>query len=105
MRAGHPRSCLKYGTMEEKQPLPETLVTSKEKKRDILHLLLSVRPPIFPWCSLISQSFPGGSDGKASAYNAGDRGSIPGLGRYLEEGNGNPLQYSSLENPMDGGTW
>ena len=45
--------------------------------------------------------FPGGSDGKASAYNAGDVGSIPGLGRSAEEGNGNPLQYSCLENPMD----
>ena len=49
--------------------------------------------------------FPGGSDGKASAYNAGDLGSIPGLGRFPEEGNGNPLQYSCLENPMDGGAW
>ena len=47
--------------------------------------------------------FPGGSDGKASAYNAGDLGSIPGLGRSSGEGNGNPLQYSCLENPMDGG--
>ena len=49
--------------------------------------------------------FPGGSDGKASAYNTGDLGSIPGLGRSPGEGNGNPLQYSCLENPMDGGTW
>ena len=40
---------------------------------------------------------------KASAYNVGDRGSIPGLGRSPGEGNGNPLQYSCLENPMDGG--
>ena len=48
-----------------------------------------------------SMDFPGGSDGKASAYNAGDPGSIPGLGRSPGEGNGNPLQYSSLENPMD----
>ena len=47
----------------------------------------------------------GGSDGKASAYNAGDLGSIPGSGRSPGEGNGNPLQYSYLENPMDGGTW
>ena len=46
---------------------------------------------------------PGGSDGKASAYNVGDPGSIPGLGRSSGEGNGNPLQYSCLENPMDGG--
>ena len=49
--------------------------------------------------------FPGDSDGKASAYNMGDPGSIPGLGRSPEEGNGTPLQYSFLENPMDGGAW
>ena len=47
--------------------------------------------------------FPGGSDGEASACNEGDPGSIPGLGRPPGEGNGNPLQYSCLENPMDGG--
>ena len=49
--------------------------------------------------------FPGGSDGKVSAYNAGDLGSIPGSGRSPGEGNGNPLQYSCLENPVDRGTW
>ena len=49
--------------------------------------------------------FPGGSDVKASACNAGDLGLIPGSGRSPGEGNGNPLQYSCLENPMDGGTW
>ena len=42
---------------------------------------------------------------KASAYNAGDPGSIPVLGRSPGEGNGTPLQYSSLENPMDRGAW
>ena len=42
---------------------------------------------------------------KASAYNGGDLGSIPGLGRSPGGGNGNPLQYSCLENPMDGGVW
>ena len=46
-----------------------------------------------------------GSDGKASTYNGGDPGSIPGFGRSSGEGNGNPLQYSCLENPMDGGAW
>ena len=46
-----------------------------------------------------------GSDGKASAYNEGDPGSIPGLGRSPGEGNGNPLQHSCLENPMDRGAW
>ena len=49
--------------------------------------------------------FPGSSDGKASAYNAGYPGSIPGLERCLGEGNGSPLQYSYLENPMDRGAW
>ena len=49
--------------------------------------------------------FPGGSEGKVSAYNVGDLGSIPGSGRSLGKGNGNPLQYSCLKNPMDGGTW
>ena len=47
--------------------------------------------------------FPGGSEVKASACNAGDLGLIPGLGRSPGEGNGNPFQYSCLENPMDGG--
>ena len=45
------------------------------------------------------------SDGKGSAYNAGDPGSIPGSGRSPGEGNGNPLQYSCLENPMGRGAW
>ena len=48
---------------------------------------------------------PSGSDGKVSAYNAEDPGSIPGLGRSPGEGNGNPLQYSCLGNPMDRGAW
>ena len=46
-----------------------------------------------------------GSAGKESAYNVGDLGLIPGLGRFSGEGNGNPLQYSCLENPMDGEAW
>ena len=49
--------------------------------------------------------FPGGSDGKASIYNVGDPGSIPGSGRSLGEGNSNLLQYNCLENPMDRGAW
>ena len=65
------------------------------------------------WASLVGKGFdskcdfapPSGSDGKASVYNAGDLDSIPGLGRFPGEGNGKPLQYSCLENPMDGGAW
>ena len=49
--------------------------------------------------------FPHGSDSKASVYNVRDLGLIPGLGRFPGEGNGNPLQYSCLENPMHGGAW
>ena len=48
------------------------------------------------------RGFPSGSDSKASVCNAGDQGSIPGLGRSPGEGNGSPLQYSCLENPMVG---
>ena len=53
--------------------------------------------------SVAKRGFPGGSDGKASVCNEGDPGSIPGLGRSPGEGNGNPLQYSCLENPMEEG--
>ena len=49
--------------------------------------------------------FPGGSDSKASAYNAGDPSSIPGSERSPGEANGHPLQYSCLQIPMDGGAW
>ena len=49
--------------------------------------------------------FPGGSDDKEPTWNAGDLSSIPGLGRFPGEGNGNPIQYSCLENPMDRGVW
>ena len=49
--------------------------------------------------------FPGGSDSKVSAYNVVDPDSIPGLGRSSGDGNGNPLQYSCLDSPMEGGAW
>ena len=55
--------------------------------------------------SVYLMDFPDGSDGKASAYLAEDPGLIPGLGRSSGEGNGNPLQYSCLENPMNRGAW
>ena len=51
------------------------------------------------------KGFPGGSEVKASTCNEGDLGSIPGSGRSPGERNGNPLQYSCLENPMDGEAW
>ena len=54
---------------------------------------------------LVFKGLPGGAEVKASACNVGDLGSIPGLGRSPEEGNGNPLQYSHLENRIDRGAW
>ena len=57
-------------------------------------------------CIILSKpDFPGGSDGKESAYNAGDLSLIPGLGRSPGEGNGHPHQYSGLENSIDRGAW
>ena len=62
--------------------------------------------PACIWVLLVyKRGFPGGSEGKASVCNAGDLGLIPGSGRSPGEGNSNPLQYSCLENPMDGGAW
>jgi len=54
---------------------------------------------------MLMSTLPWGAEVKASACSAGDLGSIPGSGRSPGEGNGNPLQYSCLENPMDGGAW
>ena len=70
--------------------------------------LLSPHPPPLSYPFLyrgnkLASSNSCGSDDKASAFNAGDLGLITGLGRSPREGNGNPLQYSCLENPMDGG--
>ena len=67
----------------------------------ILSLLLIQGDRFEDFFPVLLSSFPGGSEGKASAYNARDPGSIPGSGRSPGEGNGNPLQYSCLENPMD----
>ena len=55
--------------------------------------------------AVINMDFPGVSDGKEYACNVGDQGSIPGSGRSAGEENGNPFQYSCLENPIDKGAW
>ena len=62
-------------------------------------VFLQLQRALSSWTSPVAQK------AKASAYNSGDLGLIPGLGRFPGEGNGNPLQYSCLENPMDGGAW
>ena len=72
-------------------------------------LLLGQKGKLFCWssfkCLTNVWAYPGGSDGKESARNAGDLGSIPGSGRSPGRGHGNPLKYSCLENPMDRGAW
>ena len=79
------------------------LVMDREAWRAAIHGVAKSWTRLNDWTELIA--FPGGSDSKASAYNVGDLGSIPGSGRSPGEGNGNPLQYSCLENAMDGGDW
>ena len=69
------------------------------------HSGILAHPPPKKGAPINIWGFPGGSDGKASACNAGDLGSIPESGRSPGEGNGNPLQYSCLENSMDRGAW
>ena len=60
---------------------------------------------VAPRLEYVFRGFPGGSEDKTSTCNSGDPGSIPGLGRSPGERNGNPLQYSCLENPTDRGAW
>ena len=109
------------GTLENHQPLGQGvyyLTLDGDSKHFTFHCspvtLAFADFPVFilscpSWneidTTVISISFPSGSDGKASTYNMGDLGSIPGSGRSPGEGNGNSLQYSCLENPMDGGAW
>ena len=82
----------------------------KKKKRREVYLFGNTNKGItelktFRSVSYRIEGFPGGSEVKASASHAGDPGLIPGLGRSPGEGNGNPLQYSCLENPVDEGAW
>ena len=76
----------------------------KHCRQILYHVSRKGNPRILEWVAY-PLGFPGGSEVKPSACNAGDLGSIPGLGRSPGEGNGNPLQYSRLENPMDKGAW
>ena len=95
----------------------QTSINLHENLNVILLLVITCQKGLFLFCLKSCQgfpalrllhlysfqrNFPGGSDGKVSTYNAGDPGLIPGLGRSPGEGNDNPLQYSCLENPMDG---
>ena len=77
-----------------------------EKRKRVYHLQdVEIAWPTWSQTVSLRVDKEGGSDRKASVYNAGDPGSIPGLGRSSGEGNGNPLQDYCLENPMDRGAW
>ena len=97
---------LKFLSLSEGQKLPRT------KLYTVMWVKLGGRvtemksDDFFVWVPLFrGWGFPGGSEDKASTYSAGDLGSIPGSGRSPGKGNGNPIQYSCLENPMDGEAW
>ena len=87
------------------------LVMDREAWRAAIHGVAKSQTWLSDWTELNwtesteNNDFPGGSDSKVSAYNVGDPVSIPGWGRSPGEENGNPLQYSCLENPMDGEAW
>ena len=81
-------------------------VSSMIRENFFIHVIEIAHICIAPCnCNILYTHLPGGSDGKESACNAGDPGSIPGSRRSPGEGNGNPLQYSCLENPMDRRAW
>ena len=81
-------------------PKSKTFYAHLFMQKHKVHIILFSWRPIFQL-----KGFPGGSVGKESACKAGDQGSIPGSGRSPEEGNGNPLEYSCLENSIDRGAW
>ena len=89
--------------MGQRQPLQKMAHSKIEWEVHNSHIFSAAPPFIYNLPNY--QSFPGGSEGKASACNAGDLRSIPGSGRSTGEGNGNPLQYSCLENPMEREAW
>ena len=85
--------------MQKLWAIEKSIEIGKQKLPEILSLEISTD------YNLTIAYFPRGSDGKESACNLRDLGSIPGLGRSPVGGHGNPLQYSCLENPMDTGAW
>ena len=91
-----------YLKKEEKHQINNLTLHLKQLEKEKNNPKVSRRKEII---KTREEGFPGGSEVKASASNAGDPGLIPGLGRSPGEGNDNPLQYSCLENPMDGEAW
>ena len=84
---------------------PSILFSCYDDKHDLLSVVSTIYDDLIQVIPRWSGGFPGGSEGKASAYSVGDPGLIPGLGRSPGEGNSNPLQDYCLENPMDREAW
>ena len=91
---GHRTGKSQFSFQSQRRAMPKNVQTTSQLHS--FHMLARLSSKSF-------KGFPGGSEDKASASNAGDPSWIPGLGRSPGEGNGNPLQYSCLENPMDRG--
>ena len=98
-------SCLQSFPASVSFPMSQIFFTSCDQSIGVSASTAVLSMNTQDWSVLSIPYFPGGSDGKASAYNAGDPCSIPGSGRSPGEGNGNPLQYSCLASPIDGGVW
>ena len=81
-------------------PIPPVYIITEHRAE-----LIAVTPPASYSLSVLHVASPGGSEVKESTCSIGDLGSVPGLGRPLGEGNGDPLQYSCLGNSMDRGAW
>ena len=94
--------CIKYLMRKERWENSRKELNYSTCQRGNNYVLLRITEPLVKG---IKVKVPGSSDGKESAYNTGDPGSIPGSGIFPEKGNGNPLQYSCLENPMGRGAW
>ena len=93
---------MKVSYSSQKISHPSTTISHKvEQANSGYHVKVSGKCITLP----VKQDFPGGSDAKASVYSAGDLDLIPGSGRAPGLGNGNPLQYYCLENPIDRGAW
>ena len=101
----HPRPHPSNWSRRRKPLSPEILLLYSQILSPLTIVIVTAGESLRTEASFSYRGFPGGSDGKESAYNVGDPGSIPGLRGCLGEENGNPLQCSCLKNHMDRGAW
>ena len=105
-KSGRPSSGHRTGKGQSSSQFPRRVVLKNVLTIGQFHSFPMLVKSCLKSCMLgFSMGFPGGSDDKESAFNVGDLGSIPGLGRSPGGRHGNPFQYSCMENPMDRGAW